>query len=116
MILTGRAKMVRIHFGEDDRWQGQPLREAIIEEARRQDLAGATACRGIERSGASTRIHPKHLFTSGDLPIMVAIIDTADNIDRFLPALETMVAEGLIAISEVEMIRYTHHDEPATSE
>ncbi|HEY3094072.1 MAG TPA: DUF190 domain-containing protein, partial [Vicinamibacterales bacterium] len=67
----GSAKMVRIHFGEDDRWQGKPLYEAIVEEARRQDLAGATVYRGIEGYGASSRIHRKHLLTSSDLPVMV---------------------------------------------
>ena len=54
--------------------------EAVIEEARRQDLAGATAYRGIEGYGASTRIHRKHLFTSSDLPIMIAIVDTEEKI------------------------------------
>jgi len=112
MMLSGRAKMVRIHFGEDDRWQGKPLHEAIVEEARRQDLAGATAYRGIEGYGASSRIHRKHLFTSSDLPVMVAIIDTEENIQRFLPTVEKMVSEGLIAISDVEVIRYTHREEP----
>ena len=108
--LNGRAKMIRIHFGEDDRWHGKPLHEAIIEEARRQDLAGATAYRGIEGYGASTRIHRKHLFTSSDLPIMVTIIDSADKIDQFLPTLKDMVHEGLIAISDVDVIRYTHRE------
>jgi PII-like signaling protein len=110
MTLSGRAKMVRIHFGEDDRWQGKPLHEAIVEEARRQDLAGATAYRGIEGYGASSRIHRKHLFTSSDLPIMVAIIDTEEKIERFLPTVEKMVSEGLIAMSDVEVIRYTHRE------
>lgn len=110
MTLNGQAKMIRIHFGEDDRWHGKPLHEAIIEEARRQDLAGATAYRGIEGYGASSRIHRKHLFTSSDLPIMVAIIDAADKIERFLPTLRDMVSEGLIAISDVEVIRYTHRE------
>jgi PII-like signaling protein len=100
--------MVRIHFGEDDRWHGKPLYEAILEEAQRHDLAGATVYRGIEGYGASTRIHRKHLLTSSDLPIMVAIIDTANKIDGFMPRLNEMVSEGLIAISEVEVIRYTH--------
>ena len=112
MTLIGQAKMVRIHFGEDDRWHGKLLYKAILEGARRHDLAGATVYRGIEGFGASTRIHRKHLFTSSDLPIMVAIIDSADKIERFLPVLEGMVAEGLIAISDVEVIRYTHN-EPA---
>src|SRR5881628_3882123 len=110
MTLNGQAKMIRIHFGEDDRWHGKPLHEAIVEEARRQDLAGATAYRGIEGYGASSRIHRKHLFTSADLPVMVVIVDTDENVTRFLPTLERMVSEGLIAISDVEVIRYTHRE------
>src|SRR5881227_984479 len=108
--LIGSAKMVRIHFGEDDRWQGKPLYEAIVEEARRRDLAGATVYRGIEGFGASSRIHRKHLLTSSDLPVMVCIIDEDAKIQRFLPTLERIVFEGLIAISDVEVIRYTHRE------
>jgi uncharacterized protein len=111
MRLAGRAKLVRIHFGENDRWEGRPLYEAIVEEARRQDLAGATVYRGIEGYGASTRIHKKHLLTSSDLPIMVSIVDEAEKVERFLPTLEAMVKEGLVAVSDVEVIRYTHRDE-----
>lgn len=114
MTLGARAKMIRIHFGEDDRWQGKPLYEAIIEEARRQDLAGATAYRGFEGYGASSRIHRPHFFRSGDLPIMVAIVDAADKIERFLPTLEKMVGEGLIAMSDVEVIRYAHRESGGT--
>ncbi len=112
MKLAGRAKLVRIHFGENDRWNGRPLYEAIVEEARRQDLAGATVYRGIEGYGASTRIHRKHLLTSSDMPIMVSIVDEAAKIERFLPTLQEMVKEGLVAVSDVEVIRYTHRDEP----
>jgi uncharacterized protein len=111
MKLAGRAKLVRVHFGENDRWNGRPLYEAIVEEARRQDLAGATVYRGIEGYGASTRIHRKHLLTSSDLPIVVSIVDEASKIERFLPTLEAMVTEGLVAVSDVEVIRYTHRDE-----
>jgi len=110
MRLNGRAKMIRIHFGEDDRWHGKPLYEAIVEEARRLDLAGATVYRGIEGYGASSRIHRKRLLTSSDLPVMVCIIDEEAKIEQFLPILEVMVYEGLIAISDVEVIRYTHRE------
>jgi len=113
--LGGRAKMIRIHFGEDDRWNGKPLHEAIVEEARRQDLAGATVYRGIEGYGASSRIHRKHLLTSSDLPVVVCIIDEEAKIQQFLPVLERMVYEGLIAISDVEVIRYTHRDAQPTA-
>jgi uncharacterized protein len=106
------AKMIRIYFGEDDRWHGKPLYDAIVEEARRQDLAGATVYKGIEGYGASTRIHRKHLMTSSDLPIMVCIVDQPEKIEAFLPILERMVYEGLIAMSDVEVIRYTHRETP----
>lgn len=106
VALRGRAKLMRIYISEGDQWHGQPLYEAIVEEARRQDLAGATVYRGLEGYGASTRIHRKHLLTSSDLPIMVSIIDEESKITRFLPTLDVMVKEGLVAVSEVEVIRY----------
>jgi len=107
MKLEGSATMIRIHFGEDDRWEGKPLHDAIVEEARRQDLAGATVYRGIEGYGASSRIHRKRLLTSADLPIVVCLIDTREKIETFLPTIERMVSEGLIAMSDVEVIRYS---------
>ena len=110
------ATMIRIYFGEDDRWEGKPLHEAIVAEAHRQDLAGATVYRGIEGYGASTRIHRRHLMTSSDLPIMVCIVDEPVKIDQFLPVLERMVHEGLIAMSDVEVIRYIHREARAPSE
>jgi PII-like signaling protein len=113
MMLNGRAKMIRIHVGEDDRWEGKPLYEALVETARRHDLAGATAYRGIEGYGASSRIHRKHLFTSSDLPIVVTIIDAEEKIRGFLPAVEQMVSEGLVAISDVDVIRYVHRSDHA---
>jgi len=113
MKLHGRAKMIRIHFGEDDRWQGKPLHDAIVSEAHRHDLAGATAYRGIEGYGASSRIHRHHLLgPADDLPILITIIDEASKIEAFMPVLETMVSDGLIAISDVEVIRYVHRAHP----
>lgn len=110
MTLSTSATMIRLHFGEDDRWQNKPLHEAIVEEAREHDLAGVTVFRGIEGYGASSRIHRKHLLTSSDLPVMVTIIDAREKIEQFLPTLESMVDEGLIAVSPVEVIRYTHRE------
>lgn len=110
MKLEGKAKMLRIHFGEDDKWEGKPLYEAIVAKCRELDIAGATVFRGIEGYGASTLIHKAHLLRSSDRPIMVSVIDTDDNIKRLLPVLDEMVHEGLIAMSEVEVIRYVHQD------
>ncbi len=111
MKLEGKAKMLRIHFGENDRWQGRPLYEAIVERCRQLDIAGATVYRGIEGYGASTMIRRSHLLRlSSDAPILVQVIDTEENVQRLIPALDEMVSEGLIAMSDVEVVRYVHQD------
>ena len=110
MKLEGKAKMLRIHFGEDDKWQNKPLYEAIVMKCRELDIAGATVFRGIEGYGASTLIHKRHLLRSSDRPIMVSVIDTVEKLRSLIPALEEMVDEGLIAMSEVEVIRYVHQE------
>jgi PII-like signaling protein len=107
MKLEGRAKLLRIHFGENDTWLGRPLYEAIVLKCRELDLAGATVYRGIEGYGASTRIRHSHML-SHDGPIVVTIVDTEEKIKKLLPALDEMVGDGLIAISDVEIIRYVH--------
>jgi PII-like signaling protein len=55
MKLEGKAKLLRIHFGEDDKWHDKPLYEAIVIKCRELDIAGATVFRGIEGYGASSR-------------------------------------------------------------
>lgn len=110
MKLEGKAKMLRIHFGEDDKWHNKPLYEAIVIKCRELDIAGATVFRGIEGYGASTLIHKKHTLRSSDRPIMVSVIDTEEKITNLIPALDEMVEEGLIAMSEVEVIRYVHQE------
>jgi PII-like signaling protein len=109
MKLEGKAKMLRIHFGEDDKWNGRPLYQAIVEKCRELGLAGATVLRGIEGYGASTIIRREHLLSlSKDRPVMVSLIDSEENIRKLLPVLDEMVGEGLIAMSDVEVIKYVH--------
>ena len=102
-----QARMLRIHFGEDDKWQGKPLHEAIFAKCRELGIAGATVYRGIEGYGTSTRIHRAgHWALSKDAPIVLNIIDTEEQIAKLLPHLDAMVNEGLIAMSGVDVIRY----------
>jgi PII-like signaling protein len=101
--------MLRIHFGEADKWKDKPLYRAIVEKCRELDIAGATAFRGVEGYGASTPIHGSHILSfSSDAPIMVSVIDAEDKVQRLIPYLDEMVDEGLIAMSEGEVIKYVH--------
>jgi hypothetical protein len=82
-----------------------------VEKCRELDIAGATVFRGIEGYGASTLIRrPHHLSFSHDAPLMVSVIDSEEQIQKLLPFLDEMVAEGLIAMSNVEVIKYVHQD------
>ena len=101
------ARMLRIHIGESDQWQGKPLHEAIVAKCLELGIAGAIVYRGIEGYGASTRIrHSSHWKFSRDAPIKLSIIDSEEQVQKLIPHLDEMVAEGLIAMSRVEVIRY----------
>lgn len=107
MKLEGEAKLLRIFVGESDRHGGRPLYEAIVLEAKRQGLAGATVFKGFMGFGAHSRIHTaKVLQLSEDLPVMIEIVDTEERIRAFLPVLDGLLKEGLVTLEKVEVIRY----------
>ena len=109
-----QGSMLRIHFGESDKWQGKPLHEAIVAKCKELGMAGATVYRGIEGYGTSTRIHhSSHWTFSKDAPIMLTVIDTEEQIKKLIPHLDTMVVEGLIAMSHVDVIRFSRNPEKA---
>jgi uncharacterized protein len=106
------ARMLRIHFTEADKWQGQPLYRAIVAKCMEIGIEGATVFRGIEGFGASARIyHARSLSISKNAPVMITVIDTEEQIQKLLPHLDQMIQGGLVAISRVEAIRYTHSGE-----
>lgn len=110
--LAGRAKMLRVYVDEDDKWEGEPLSEAIVKRLRMMDVAGATVYRGIMGYGAQHRVHKSgFLGMSHNLPVMISTIDTDEKIRRAISALDEMVDEGLIVLSDVEVIKYTHTNE-----
>jgi PII-like signaling protein len=106
--LEGSAKMIRIYIGEDDRWEGEPLHEAIVKKLRMMDIAGATVYKGVMGYGAQQRLHkPGWLGLSTDLPVMISVIDREEKVRGVIPMLDEMVDEGLVVLSDVEIIKYT---------
>lgn len=107
MKLEGSGKLLRIFVGESDRHGNQPLYTAIVERARREGLSGATVFKGIEGFGGHSVVHAARVFDlSSDLPVLIEIVDSAERIAAFIPALDEMVHEGLITLETVEVIRY----------
>ena len=107
--ISGIAKRLRIYIGEKDRYKGHPLYHAIVEQAKKLDMAGATVFRGLEGYGANSRIHTaKIVDISSDLPLLVEIIDSEEYIAKILPFIDEMLQEGLVTMDEVAVIKYGH--------
>jgi PII-like signaling protein len=108
MQIPREATLLRIFFGEDDRYEHRPLHEAIVLKAREMQLGGATVLRGhIGFGHASRRIHTsKALRLSQDLPVIVEIVDAHDKIGAFLPVLDSMMSSGLVTIEKVQVLQY----------
>ena len=105
--MEGEGKLVRVFIGESDTWHGKPLYQAIVERVRKEGLAGATVVRGIEGFGADSRLHTSRILRlSEDLPVVIEIVDTEEQIARVLPILDEMVGEGMVTLERVEIIAY----------
>jgi len=100
---------MRIYVGEADRWKDKPLHTALVEAMRANDIAGVTVYRGILGYGAHRRIHKdKALHLSHDSSIMLSVIDTEEKLQSFLPLVGQMVEEGLVVLSDVDIIKYSY--------
>ena len=107
MQIPKDAVLLRIFFGEDDRFEQQPLYEAIVLKAREMHLGGATVLRGPMGYGHSSRLHTaKILRLSFDLLIVVEIVDTDAKIKGFLPVLDQMMSSGLVTLEKVQVLQY----------
>jgi PII-like signaling protein len=107
MRFTGEGKLLRVFIGESDLHGGKPLYQALVERVRAEGLAGATVLRGIEGFGASSHLHTSRILRlSEDLPIVVEIVDTTENVDRILPVVDEMVGDGMVTVERVEVLTY----------
>ena len=111
MHLPHDALLLRIFLGEKDRWEHKPLYEAIVLKARETHLAGATVLRGQMGFGKTSHLHTtKILRLSMDLPLVIEIVDSEENISAFLPVLEQMIGGGLVTLEKVKVLHYRAGD------
>jgi hypothetical protein len=113
MHLPQEAMLLRIFIGESDRCRHQPLYEAIVLKAREMHMAGATVLRGAMGYGKSSRLHTsKILRLSFDLPVIIEIVDSEENINKFLPVIDEMMKGGLITLETARVIDYRADETP----
>lgn len=107
MRLEGTALRLTVYVGESDRVHHRPLYAEIIHRAHAAGLAGASAFRGLEGYGASSHVHTSRILSlSEDLPVAVVVVDSEERVRAFLPQLDEIVAEGIVTLEPVEVVRY----------
>lgn len=107
MQTSEECYLLRILIGESDRFGHHPLYEAIVLKARAEGLAGATVLRGVMGFGKNSILHTaKILRLSEDLPMVIEIVDSQEKIERFLPHLQQMIADGLVTLDKVNVVHY----------
>ncbi len=106
-VLDGEQVMARIFFGESDKWKHQPLSVALLERLRREGFAGATVFHGVAGFGARSVIHTSHILRlSEDLPVLLEVVDTEEQMRRLTSILDEMVPEGLVTLEKVRVLKY----------
>jgi PII-like signaling protein len=105
----GKAKLMQIFVGENDKWGDKPLHLALVESMRANEIAGVTVNQGILGYGANRRIHKETtLNLSHDRPMMLSVVDTEEKLRAYFPILDGMVQQGLVVLSNVDIVKYTH--------
>jgi PII-like signaling protein len=105
----GKAKLMRIYVGENDKWRDRPLYKALVESMRANDIAGVTVYQCILGYGANRRLTANGAWeVSHDRPIMLSVVDAEEKLRAFFPVLDDMVQQGLVVLSDVDIIKYTH--------
>jgi PII-like signaling protein len=112
-VLDGEQILVRVFIGESDRWHHQPLATALVERLRTEHFAGATVFNAVAGFGARSVLHTTQLLRlSEDLPVVIEVVDTEEQINRLLPILDEMVTEGLVTLEKTRVLKYAPGKRP----
>jgi hypothetical protein len=114
-VLSGEQVLVRIYIGEADGWHHQSLHTALVERLRKEGFAGATVFHGVSGFGARSVLHTANILRlSEDLPLVIEVVDTAEQVERLKPILDEMVLEGLVTMETVQVLKYAAGPRPTT--
>ncbi len=107
MMKQEELVLMRIFVGESDRFEKQPLYEALVELFHAQGIAGATVIKGAMGYGGHSQVHSDRLLRfSSDLPVVVEVVDSEVKINQVLPLIEEMIQGGLITLEKVRVIKF----------
>ncbi len=105
----GKKKIARIYIDNQDKYNGKPLWEELLKKVKECNLAGATVFKGVAGIGAHSELRSFNVWVmSQELPIIIEIIDEEEKIINFMDDADEMIEEGLVTLSDIEVIKYKH--------
>ena len=105
----GKKKVLRIYIDTMDKHQGKPLWEEILKKVKEEGLAGASVFKGVAGIGAFAELRSFNVWAIAQvLPLIIEIIDNEEKIVNFIDCLDEIVDEGLITVSDTQVIKYKH--------
>ena len=108
-----KCKALQIFIEDSDRWEGDPLCEAIVRLLHKRGIAGATVWNGVMGYGAAGRIHHRGLFgVTDEKPVIITAIDSEESLRKVVTEILPMVKEGVVALTDAEVFHGT--EQPGT--
>ncbi len=102
-----KCQLLKIYVSEDSKYKGRSLYSAVVSKLKEAGMAGVTVTRAIEGYGKGKALHTARILDlSSSLPIIIEAVDTAERISRVLPLVSEMVNEGMIFVTDVNVIKY----------
>lgn len=105
MRTAVEGQLLRVFVDDADTYQHQPLYQAVVEKARELGLSNAVVLRAPKGFGTHQRLHtdqfPDYVT---ELPVVIELVGTAEEVGRLLPFLDEAVPEGLLTVEAVKML------------
>ena len=107
--FLGHKKVMRIYLDNEDTFEGRPLWQHLIHEAKSQGIAGATVFKGAAGIGAHSELHTFEIWSlSQKLPLVIEMIDDEEKLRAFLTQCDGAISEGVVVLHDAEVITYKH--------
>jgi len=103
----GKKKVMRIYLDNSDTFEGKPLWQQLVMRIKEEGMAGATVFKAAAGIGAQTELHTFEIWSlSQKLPVVIEVIESEETIVNFLDRYDSMIGEGLVTLTDVEVLRY----------
>ena len=108
MVREEPGTLVRVFLSESDRFEGRPLAREILDRAAAAGMEMALVLKSPAGFGARRVEHSeKSEVSSLDQPVVVEIADTEERVHAFLPRIDGILAEGLVTVEAVTILRHS---------